>query len=84
MTAWRDDPEPDLEESWDDEDASADDDTIPCPVCGREVYDDAPQCPGCGHYLSAGDRLGPGKPRWILVTAIVCLALVAWWALTTF
>lgn len=26
---------------------------IPCPVCGRQVSEAAPTCPGCGHPIAA-------------------------------
>lgn len=52
-----------------------DDDTIPCPHCGADVYDDAEQCPRCGMYLSAEDR--PAAPRPMFVTVMLVLALVA-------
>ncbi len=38
----------------DDLDDIADDDvseTLPCPACGRPVYEDAVQCPLCGNYI---------------------------------
>jgi hypothetical protein len=72
-------------EDWsDDDDWSADSDgdgeTVDCPSCGREIYDDAEQCPHCGEYLTEADRLGRGKPLWLVITAIVVLAAVvlAW------
>jgi len=54
---WNDDT--DDEEDWDDDDPYEedwDDDgeslTVPCPECGTDVYEDAEQCPVCGHYLT--------------------------------
>jgi hypothetical protein len=75
--------------AWSGDDSSEDDDgseefdsdqTVECPACGREIYDDAERCPHCGEYLTEPDRLGRGKPLWIIVTAVVVLAAVvlAW------
>ena len=40
-------------DSWSEDVDDADDyaDTISCQNCGRDVYDDAPQCPYCGEYI---------------------------------
>jgi hypothetical protein len=61
-------------------DSDYDDDTVECPACGGEIYDDAEQCPQCGEYLTEADRLGRGKPLWVVVTVAVVLAavLLAW------
>ena len=79
-----DDFEDEADESWDaDEDADLGDDsddgddTIPCPYCGRQIYEDAVRCPRCERYLSDEDRTTTSKPRWVIVTAIIVLAAVA-------
>lgn len=66
------------DESYDqDQDAP----TVPCPVCQQPVYEDAPQCPGCGNYLSDADfRKRPSK--WVALVASVLL--VAWLLLWVF
>ncbi len=58
-------------------DQDLEDRTVPCPVCQQPVYEDAPQCPGCGHYLSDADfRKRPSK--WIVFVVVV---LIATWLL---
>jgi len=58
-------------------DQDHDDQTVPCPVCNEPVYEDAPQCSGCGNYLSDADfRKRPSK--WIV---FVVGALIAMWLL---
>jgi predicted nucleic acid-binding Zn ribbon protein len=52
-----------------------DDDTVPCPHCGADVYEDAEQCPACGQYLSAEDRPAGRPARWVMV--VMVLALIA-------
>ena len=37
------------EDGWDD-DAPAE--TVPCPECGAEVYEDAEQCVSCGEWIT--------------------------------
>ena len=58
-----------------------DDDMIVCPVCNSDVYEDAPSCPSCGHYLSDSDRIQNHAP-WRAV-AILLLAMIALFVLIT-
>jgi len=72
------------EEEWEDRDlpleADMDDaeeedsaDTLPCPHCGRLIFDQSEICPHCGQHLSTGS-LASGKPLWIIVAALAALA----------
>lgn len=59
----------DDESDWDDEDdlEDLDDDvaeTIPCPDCGADVYEEADVCPVCGCYLYRGGVAGGRYPWW--------------------
>lgn len=73
------------DDDWDDDvDAGDDSDdgdepTIPCPSCGREIFEDSPQCPFCERYLSREDSPAPRQPLWVIVTAAICLVVVVWW-----
>lgn len=84
-----DSDEADGEDGWDDiendsgED-SGDESTLPCPSCRREILEDSPRCPYCGRYLTEEDHAGPGKPVWVIATALVCLAMAVWWVLAAF
>lgn len=61
-------------------DASEDDeDTVPCPYCRREVYEDAERCPYCEHYLSKEDAPSSRKPWWLIVGVLVGLYVVYLW-----
>ncbi len=51
-----------------DEDSS---DTIVCPECGADVYEDAEQCPVCGEYLIMDTRPWSGKPIWWIALGIL-------------
>ena len=82
-----DDFEDEADESWDadedevddldDDDSDDADDTIPCPYCGKQIYEDAVRCPKCERYLTDEDRTTTSKPRWVVITAIIVLAAVA-------
>jgi hypothetical protein len=57
-----------------------DDDTTPCPYCGRDIYDDAERCPYCENYIS-GEDAPIRNPTWIVIGVILGLAAVAYWVL---
>jgi hypothetical protein len=59
--------------------ADDDEDTVPCPSCGAEIFDDAPQCPICGEYVTHATTMTL-HPIWRW-TAIAILAVVAWYFL---
>lgn len=63
------------EDYGDDEDAE----TVPCPHCGADVYENAEQCPRCGKYLSAEDA-PPSRPRgWVAVMMVLALVAAVMW-----
>lgn len=59
-----------------DVDESDDLETVPCPSCGREIYEEAEQCPHCGKYVAESERPGVNRPLWFIITALVCLYVV--------
>ncbi len=77
-----DDWEDDGTDSGDDQD-SDDEPTVPCPSCRREILEDSPRCPYCERYLSAEDHAALRKPPWVIVTALVCLAVALWWIVSS-
>lgn len=74
--ARRDSDRDDWSEDDEGEDRSDDNATVPCPFCGREIYDDAELCPYCKNYISLEEAPRSRKPLWIIVGAIVCLYAV--------
>ena len=79
------------EDEWDDEESGydadsddADEPTVPCPYCRREILEDSPRCPYCERYISAEDHAGPAKPVWVTVAAVMCLLVALWWAFRPF
>ncbi len=73
-----DDEGEDEAEDWDHD--PDEDETMPCPYCRADVYDDAEQCPSCGKYLSREDAPWR-KPWWVVAGVMACLAMVTWWIL---
>jgi len=70
----------DDDDEWEDDTDDDGDDTIPCPHCKKEIYDGAEQCPYCGQYISEEDSPREAKPLWIVIGAILCLAVAVLWA----
>ncbi len=68
---------------YDEEDYDQDDDgTEPCPYCQAYVYYDAERCPSCGQYILDADTSASRQPAWVVVTAVVLLAAMAYWLLS--
>ena len=64
-------PDPD---EFDDDDGTR---TITCADCGAEVYEDAPQCPICGEYISSSSgSLWQGRPGWWIVLGLLGIIAV--------
>ena len=77
---WFEEPGDELD---DDEypDEPADDDlteTVSCPQCGAEVYEDALRCPVCGDYVTHDTSVWSGRPGWwVLLGLVGILATIA-------
>jgi len=88
MTTSRDDDDDEPEDDvWDDDAADIGDDaedepTVPCPSCRREILEDSPRCPYCEQYISEEDHPSRRQPVWIIVTALICLGIAIWWAIS--
>jgi hypothetical protein len=70
------------DDDWEDDDfgdPDEEEDTIPCPYCRRMIHEDSVRCPYCEQYLSQEDASPGLKPWWLLIGAVVCLALVIMW-----
>lgn len=50
--------------------------TLPCPNCGAAVYDESPQCPSCGDYITYSTSALSDKPRWYIVLGVLGVAAV--------
>jgi hypothetical protein len=80
-TEWLDDPADSLEDrEFPDEDELDDDlsQTVTCPECGADVYEDTPRCPHCGNYLgSPTHAITAGRGWWFALGIIGILAALA-------
>jgi hypothetical protein len=83
--AWRDRPYAQSDNDDDEVDPEAPDesdmdshdepDLDVCPHCRKMITEDAERCPHCGMFISIEDA-PLSQPAWILITAILLLALV--------
>jgi len=81
---WNDDEHEDRSEDTeapqeaDLDDDAADAETLPCPSCGREVYEETQRCPHCGVWVTPGSARSR-RPIWIVVLAALLLASLLLW-----
>ena len=76
------------EVEWDDEQDDSDElsETVSCPECGDDIYEDAVQCPVCGAYITHTTSPWVGRPAWwiwlalfgILATLVALAGLGPW------
>lgn len=70
MGEWGDyDPDGPLEEDLVDDG----DDSVPCPACGCDVYEDADQCVHCGEWIIPS-ATGAAGLHWVWIAAAVLAA----------
>jgi hypothetical protein len=67
-------PEPDTHDG-----AEAAVDTVPCPFCQAEVFEDAEWCPHCRNYLFYDDSQQRRQPWWVVAGVVVSLLVVLYW-----
>lgn len=65
-------PEPDEEA---DEDSV---ETVACPDCGEQIYEEAEQCPYCGQYVTHSTSPWSGRPWWFVVLGLAGIVAVIW------
>lgn len=74
----------DIAEGLDPEGPSAEDldrfgdELIPCPSCGRSLYDQAEVCPHCGELI---ERPPARMPAWAIAVVGVMIGLILMWVL---
>jgi hypothetical protein len=60
----------DLEEFGDD----GEEETMPCPNCGKEIYEDAEFCPYCKNYVELKAAGGSKHLWWVALVVLVVVA----------
>jgi hypothetical protein len=69
-----DDEYPDPDPSDDPDDLT---ETVCCPNCGTDVYEDAEQCPKCGEYIDFSTSAWQDKPLpWVMVGLAGIVAVI--------
>ncbi len=74
------------DDEWDDEDEADEDgpedddaETVACPHCNRQIYEDAERCPYCEQYISKEDAPRSRKSWLIIVGTLLCLYAIYHW-----
>ena len=44
---------------------------LPCPECGKDIYEDSEQCPYCGSYVTFQTRVFAERPTWWVVLGVL-------------
>lgn len=50
--------------------------TLPCPACGQQIYEEAEACPYCGEYVTHSTSVLAGKPFWFVALALLGIVSV--------
>ena len=67
----------DFEDSDDDDELDEDGaETLPCPECGSQIYEEAEQCPICGAYITFDRGLWTNRPWWWILLGLLGMAAV--------
>ena len=64
------------DETEDDFDESDDPDTVPCPNCRQPMYEDSPQCPYCGEYVTPSTSAWSERPWWWIALGLIGIVAV--------
>ncbi len=51
--------------------------TVICPECGTDVYEEADRCPVCGRYMTTETRFWSGKPIWWIALGLLGVMALA-------
>ena len=57
-----------------------DDQTDPCPACGKPIYEDSFRCPHCGEYVNLQREPSRFAP-WFWIALLLTLMIVLLWSL---
>jgi len=80
MDEFASDDDFDVDDYEDSVDAFDEDDefteTVACPSCGADVYEDAVQCPRCGEYITHSSNVWSDRPWWWIVLGLAGILAV--------
>ena len=65
--SWMDEADDEYPDEFDDDDSA---DTVACPHCGAEIYEDAVRCPVCEDYVTHDAHGFSGRPFWWLLLGL--------------
>ena len=69
-------------DDWDEEWGESDEEeTVPCPYCGRAIYEESQRCPNCEQYISREDAPPTRRPWWIIAGTVLCCYVIYRWVL---
>jgi len=70
-----------IDEEGDEDDLTETDEsstpTVPCPACGKDVYEDADRCCHCGQYITHAAE-HPSRLWWYVAFALVAAGILAY------
>lgn len=77
---WQDDEEPEAYDIDDEIDDDPEYDQLPCPSCGRMIFDDTDRCPHCGDWVMPLATAASRRVTWAWWTALalVIVMLITW------
>ena len=75
---WDESPDSLDDREYPDADPRDDDDaeTVVCPECGTDVYEDADQCPECGMFMIRDTHIWRGKSLWWIALGLLGIIAV--------
>jgi uncharacterized protein (DUF983 family) len=77
----RDEEYPDeADADWDNDNGNGDDEgeTIECPACGADVYEESQRCPACGEYISPSTSPLAGRSAAFVILGIAGILATIW------
>jgi hypothetical protein len=61
----------------DDDDADdGEAETVPCPQCGADIYEEAEECPVCGQYVTHSSHPWANRGWWWVVLGLLGMSAV--------
>ena len=65
-------------DDYDDDPDDPEEDLLPCPCCGADIFEDSVQCPICGEYVTFGANAWYGRSWVWVVLGLLGIAATIW------